>query len=254
MFAYVKTAASAMGGTVVDAFRMLETAKLYNISPSDKKYASSFETYLYSYSSPFVFVNPAANQSAKLTLAHEFGHFANDFACYGSNAGVDVAEFFSQGFEYLSLCYGEDTQYLTQLKMLDCLSIFVEQSAYAAFEHQVYALPAGEVTEETVSALFMQTCIDYGIDTSFYNPSDYVTIPHFFTNPLYIISYVVSNDAAFQLYQLEQAEPGSGLEMYEELLPRDGEAFLTFVETAGLESPFDEGRIKSIRNTLEKIL
>ena len=35
---------------------------------------------------------------------------------------------------------------------------------------------------------------------------DFVVIGHFYTDPMYIISYVVSNDAAFQLYQMELEE------------------------------------------------
>jgi oligoendopeptidase F len=254
MFRYVKSTAYAMGGTVAEAFELMEDAGLYDISHSETKYNSSFEIYLPVYYVPFVFVNPPADQSAKLTFAHEFGHFANDYACYGSSASVDVAEFFSQGYEYLSLLYADDTKTLTQMKMMDCLCIFVEQSAYAAFEHQVYGLSPDTLSEESIRDLFQQICEDYGFDEWGIDGNDYVTVPHFFTNPLYVISYVVSNDAAFQLYQLEQGEPGAGLELYEEQLSSSETAFLSFTESAGLTSPFEEDRIQSIRKTLEDIL
>ena len=254
MLRYVKSAAYAMGGTVAEAFELLETSGLYDISHSETKYDTSFEIYLADYNVPFVFVNPPTDQSAKLTFAHEFGHFANDYACYGSSASVDVAEFFSQGFEYLSLCYTDDAQSLAQMKMMDCLCIFVEQSAYAAFEHQVYGLPEKSLSEESIRDLFQKICEDYGFDAWGITGGDYVTVPHFFTNPLYVISYVVSNDAAFQLYQLEQAEPGAGLKLYEEQLSSNETAFLAFTQSAGLTSPFAENRIQSIRETLEEVL
>ena len=254
MYNYVKSTAHAMGGTVAEAFKLMEECGLYDISPSEKKYDTSFEIFIADYYVPFVFVNPPADQSAKLTFAHEFGHFANDYACYGSSSSVDVAEFFSQGYEYLSLCYTDDAKTLTQMKMLDCLCIFVEQSAYASFEHQIYSLPAEELTEEAVRDLFQKLCEDCGFDAWGISGEDYVTIPHFFTNPLYVISYVVSNDAAFQLYQLEQAEPGAGLKLYEEQLSSSETAFLSFAESAGLTSPFAENRVQSIRETLEEIL
>lgn len=254
MWDYVRAVAAEMGGIVEEAFRTMEDGGLHDLAYSEKKYDSSYEIYLYNYDVPFVFLNPVQNQWDKLTFAHEFGHFANDYASYGSSACVDVAEFFSQGLEYLSLCYGSQNKTLTEMKLSDCLSLTVEQSAYAAFEHQVYDLPEEELTEERVRGLYEEICTAYGFDSWGFDSRDFVTINHFFTNPLYIISYVVSNDLAFQLYQLEQAEPGEGRKLYLNHLDAGGDYFLTFVEEAGLENPFTPGRIATVRQTLEEIL
>jgi hypothetical protein len=69
-----------------------------------------------------------------------------------------------------------------------------------------------------------------------------------------VISYVVSNDAAFQLYQLEQQEPGVGLQIYLDNLDTEQEDFFPFLEEAGLESPFLEDRIPKVAQTLENAL
>ena len=199
-------------------------------------------------------MNPEQTQWDKLTFAHEFGHFANDYLCEGSAASIDVAEFFSQGMEYLTLCVSENTQTLTKMKMLDSLCIYVEQSAYAAFEHRVYTMPIEDVTAENIRKVFEEVAADYGFDTWGFDSRDYVTITHFYTNPLYTISYVVSNDAAFQLYQMEQDESGSGLKLYKNNLNCGDVPFLTFIEDAGLTSPFTPGRAASIRETMEEIL
>ena len=254
MFSYVRQVVADMGGTVEAAFHKLDSCGLYDIAYSEKKYDSSYETYLYNYSCPFVFVNPQGNQWDKLTFAHEFGHFANDYASYGSSACIDVAEFFSQGFEYLSLCYGSQNKTLTEMKLADCLCLTVEQSAYAAFEHQVYDLSTEELTADRIRGLYEEICTAYGFDSWGFDSRDFVTINHFFTNPLYIISYVVSNDIAFQLYQLEQAQSGEGLKLYEDHLDASGEYFLEFVEETGLENPFTPGRVATIRDSLEEIL
>lgn len=251
---YVSSAAYATGGIVQEAFQTMTSAGLYDISPGANKYDSCFETYIYSYDCPFVFVNPAMNQWDKLSFAHEFGHFANDYACGGSDATIDVAEFFSQGFEYLSLCQGADAWKLTPMKMMDSLCIFVEQSAYTAFEHQVYALPDSQLTTDGIGELFRQVCTDYGFDSLGFDYRDYIYINHFFTNPLYTISYVISNDAALQLYQLEQREAGAGFRLYLEVLDRSDLCFLAFVEEAGLENPFSPGRTATIRDTLKDAL
>ncbi len=253
-YAYVRQMAQKMGSTFWEAFELMDAADLYHISYSPNKYNSSFEVYLESYSQPFIFMCPLQTSYDKLTFAHEFGHFCNDYASYGSYAGVDVAEVFSLGMEYLSLCYGSDGQDLAWLKMADGLSLFVEQAAFAAFEQQMYQLTGEELSVEGLQALYGRTVSAYGFDAVLYDEREFVTIPHFYTNPMYIISYVVSNDAALQLYQMEQEEAGKGLACFEENLDTQSTYFLEFIEEAGLMSPFEEGRVAQIRKTLEAAL
>ena len=253
-FAFVKAAANSMGGTVEEAFRLMEKAGLYDIAYGENKYSASFEVYLTSYYEPFVFMNPELTRYDCLTLAHEFGHFCNDYASYGSYAGVDVLEIFSQGMEYLALCYGEDTTDLTAYKMADSLCLFVEQAAFARFEQEMYRLPEEQLTPEGLYALYEDIVLDYGFETVVYDRREFVTITHFYTNPMYILSYIFSNDAAMQLYQLEQEEPGSGLALFEANLASQQPWFLAFLEEAGLESPFAPGRVEEIAKTFQTVL
>ena len=253
-YAYVKSAAEAMGGTIKEAFDLMDSAELYDITFSYKKYDASFEVYLTDYGVPYVFVNPMGYQWDKLTVTHEFGHFCNDYASYGMMPGVDVAEVFSQGLEYLSLCYGNGAGDLEQAKMLDALSVFVEQSAYALFEHRVYQLEGGDLTVENVQALYERTCKEFGFDVWVWDSRDYVQIMHFYIAPLYVISYVVSNDVAFQIYQLEKEETGKGLKLYEKELTTAQPSLLAFAQEAGLASPFAPGRLRLVRQTIETYL
>lgn len=250
----VRKAANSMGGTIAEAFRLLESAGLYDISYGENKYNASFEIYLTSYYEPFIFMNPEQTTYDSLTLAHEFGHFCNDYACYGTYAGIDVAEFFSQGMEYLLLCYGEDTADLTRSKMADSLCLFVEQAAFARFEQEMYRLSGNDLTPEGLYQLYEEVVLDYGFETVVYDPREFVNITHFYTNPMYLVSYLVSNDAAMQLYQMEQIQAGTGLELYENNLASQEAWFLAFLEQAGLESPFTAGRVKHIADTFRNAL
>ena len=254
MYSYVKDSAAAMGGTVQKAFEIMEQRGLYDITYSEDKYDISFEVYLPNYEAPFVFVNPGGSRGDMLTFAHEFGHFCNDYASQGSVVGVDVAEVFSQSMEYLSLCYSETWNSLVDMKMVDSLRLFVEQSAYALFEHQVYALEGEELTAENVYALYEQVGKQFGFEIWGWDSRDFVLIDHFFSVPLYIISYVVSNDVAFQVYQLEQEETGRGLQLFEESLDTQQVSLLAFAQEAGLKSPFEPGRLQTVRKTLEECL
>lgn len=251
-YAYVSEMAANMGGTIQEAFQLMDKAGLYDITYSENKYASSFEVYLDMYYEPFVFMCPEGADYDKLVFAHEFGHFCNDYAAGGCYAGVDVLEIFSQSMEYLSLCYTEEGNSLTRLKLWDSLSLFVEQAAFASFEMQMYELEGEALTAENLRALYDRVAREYGFESVGYDDREFVIINHYYTSPMYIISYIVSNDTAMQLYQMELAEPGAGLACYEENLDTEAYYFLEFLEEAGLESPFAPGRIEAIRKTLEE--
>lgn len=253
-FGYLKEAATNMGGTVKHAFDLLEEATLYDIAYGENKYDSSFCVYLWSYEEPFIFVSPWLDQTDKLTFAHEFGHFVNDYVCGGSYAGTDVAEVHSQAFEYLSLCYTENSEALARYKLADSLSTFVECAAYALFEHRLYALPPEELTAENILALYEQTCREFGFNSWDWDPGDFMTVVHFFTEPMYMVSYTVSNDVAMQFYQLERQTPGTGLALYEKILQSQDTDIIAFAETYGLENPFAIGRATALKKTFDEIL
>ena len=167
-------------------------------------------------------------------------------------AGIDVAEIFSQGMEYLSLCYGPGGENLLKRKMADSLCVYVEQAAYADFEQQLYDLV--DPTVEDVEALYDRVCREYGFDSWGFDSRSYVDVTHFYTNPMYIISYVVSNDVALQIYQMELAEEGAGHALLQESLFSQESWILAFADTYGLESPLAQGRVEAVKKTLETIL
>ena len=252
---YLASVTEAVGGKLRSAYTLMTTKHLYDITPGTYKYNGSFEVYLTSYSAPFVLLNPAENVTDCLSLAHEFGHFANDYFSQGSSYTTDVAEIFSQGLEYLSLCYApEDTpelDTLRRLKLADSLNTYVEQTAYAKFECELYAMDPEELTSDSINDLYNEICRDYGFDSWNWQEGDWFTVTHFFTSPYYIMSYVTSNDAAMQLYEMELQERGAGLDIYTEYLSGGQPQFMAFLQEARLQSPFEVIRLKQVRNTLE---
>ena len=252
-YRYMRQAAEAMGGLIEESFRLLDRSGLYDITYSENKMDTSFETYLWNYYAPFVFVCPYLDYTDNLTFAHEFGHFAADYASYGTYAGTDIAEVHSQTMEYLTLCYGRDTEMLTRYKLADSLCTYMEQSAFSLFEHRVYDLRGEDLTVENMEALYKEVGTLFGFDTVDWNTREYVAILHLYTQPMYMISYVVSNDLAMQFYQMELDEPYSGLAIYEETLTSQESYILTFAQDYGLKSPFDPARPEELRVLFESI-
>lgn len=249
---YVRDAAQRMGGVIWDAFRVMEEGKLYDIGYSDRKYSTSFVVFLPGYQEPFLFFNPGRTAYDHLTLSHEFGHFCNDYASCGSVASVDVNEIFSQAMEYLSLLYSDGVEDLRTAKMADSLGTYVEQACLASFEREMYRLE--EPSVDALCELYDRLASAYGFDSFDYDPMDFIYISHIYDSPMYLTSYIISNDAALQFYQMELEESGRGLEALKANLDTMQPWFLAFLEEAGLESPFASGRLDEVAELFETIL
>ena len=252
-FRYVKSMAQNMGGTIQAAFATLENRSLYHISYGENKLTGAYTAFLPDYGVPFVFMSPTLTTYDHLTFAHEFGHFCNFYANMGANNSVDVAEVFSQAMELLSLFYADGGSQLETVKIADCLGAYIEQSFLADFEDRVYRMSDSELTAESIRTLYMQVAKEYDL-ADYLDARGYVNIPHLFTSPLYVISYVVSMDAAMQFYQLEKADSGAGLSRYENHLASTQTNFVAFLNDAGLESPFEAGHIGKLRKLFESVL
>ena len=256
----IETAAEEMGGWIRSAYRDMKRYELYDIDVSEKKGDLSYQTYLYSYDNPFVFVKTEGFSDDILSFGHEFGHFVDAWYNHNGTDSNDLAEVFSQGMEYLLLSYVPEDyrEELTAYKLLDTVDTFTQQGSFAAFEREVYSRPAAEWTPEDLNELSLRLAREYGYfvegDEDYYAKS-WIDINHFFDHPFYVVSYCVSNDAAFQLYELECGKAGAGLEVWNKLLPRDRDGFLeTLQEQGGLEDPFGEGRMKEVAELLREKL
>lgn len=257
----VEQAADAMGGAAQEAMEYLVAYSLYDIDGSNTKYNGSYEVYLEDYESPFMLVNSIGYSEDVLTIAHEFGHFVDDFVNYGMYKSTDVNETISQAMEYLTLCYLQDDalrEALTQYKLVDTLRLYAEQASYNAFEEQVYALPADQVTLETINAISLQTSRDYGLIGSWsddYYAKSWIDVSHFFDSPLYIISYCVSDSVAVQMYERELAEPGEGLAAFYDYVDQaPDETFADLAALCELEDPLSAAQITALAATIEEQL
>ena len=244
-FQYVQKTASFLGGKVQDAFLSMQKRELYDLTYSPHKYDGSFSIYLLDYNAPYVFLNPRNASSDKLDFAHEFGHFTNDYICGGSYVGTDVSEVQSQGMEYLSLCCAQDKN-LTQYKLADSMELYVYQSAYGLFELEIYELDDEELTGENLIACYQKISEDFSLVQKDWNAMDFVNVSHFYNSPMYIVSYVVSNDLAMQLYEMELNQPGIGKEKFADILSSEDAYILDFADRYGLKNPFSQERITEV--------
>lgn len=249
------------GGEFATSYEFMQAYDLMDITDSSSKMPGSYVTYLSSYQMPFLYVSPTGKLDDLLTCCHEFGHFVDGFVNCNGTSSIDCNEIFSQGLEFLALSRAEldddEREALTISKVADSLLTFVSQAAYAEFELRAYALPDDQLNTEGLNALFLECMEEFG--QSYTGMEDiiapgWIDIQHFLIAPYYVISYCVSNDAALQIFQLEE-ENGTGLETYRALMSTSsGNTILALLEENGMESPFEPGRVEELADFFEEYL
>ncbi len=248
-------AAKQVGGGIAEAYDFMFDHGFYDVRLSSTKAPMSFQSYLNDYEAPFLFLNPTGDIEDILSLSHEFGHYVDAYVNYNASETIDVSECFSQGMEYLLLGYfgsaveRETLEDINRLKMLDTLELYVQQASFAEFERIVYSSDPETLSAEMLNRLSLELAKEYGyydgVHEDYYAMS-WTDISHFFEMPFYVISYPVSNDVAMQIYELEQADRGAGLEKYLEILDREYAGLIDTVQAGGLQSPFEPGRIEQV--------
>ena len=249
---------SKLPAQITEARDFMKTYGLYNISGDDKVNDNSYNTYLDNYDSPFMFIKTGGSIDDLLTMAHEFGHFCDDYVNYNGDFCLDTTETMSQGLEYMLLCYLDDegtANALTKFKMLDTLYLYINQASFYDFEHRVFDLPDEELTVENINSIFGDVAEEYG----YYNDSTtkltWIDITHFFEYPFYVISYCLSDSAAFSLYNMELEQTGTGLDMYIRLLNDTANfSFAELLEKEGMSSPVSAQTVQEIAGVLAERL
>ena len=246
-----------LGEPAAEAFDFMEEYELCSVSADLKKAATSYTVYLYSYDTPYLFVDAYGDVEDLLTTGHEFGHFLAAYSQGIWDAPLDLDETWSQGMELLVLekLYGKMSQYneLLRIKLLGAVDDYTSQAAYCAFEQAVYQLPEEERTAERFNELSLACMRDYGqVDGDEAVASMWWTqVEHIFEFPFYIVSYCTSADAAMQLYELALEDPDAAWEAYNILLDAWDLPYADALEEAGLESPMVPGHAKRVKETVE---
>lgn len=250
--------AETLGGDFADAMDFMLEYDLFDVSVSGKKTPDSYEVYLNDWEAPYLFTDSTGYAEDTLTIAHEFGHYTDDFVYYGAYHGTDTSETLSQGMEYLALEYLQDDdlrESLTAWKLADVLQLYTQQGSFNAFEEQVYALPDEELTLENVNAIALQTTKDFGVESGYGDVTDaasWVTITHFFEAPFYILSYMTSDSAAIQFYEQELQKAGEGLDLYRQVLnAADDYSFTELMTHHGLRDPLSREQVQAIAQLIQ---
>ena len=248
-----------MGAELGDIYSYMLQFGLYDVDMrGENRFDGSFCTYLEGFEAPYVFLSADGSCEDYMTLAHEFGHFADSYINYGAPTSLDLSEVSSQALEYLTLMEikddlsEEDYKFLLYSQISSSFEVLLFQSFYALFEHYAYEIPHDAISEQTLVNAMKRAAEDMGMSRDYFDSLDHVLIPHILLYPFYVQSYPVSASVALEIYYTEKESEGAGLDAYLELINRTG-ADATFEESlksAGLTSPFSENYLKRLANAI----
>ena len=253
---------SKMSPDLKTIYKQMVDKNLYSVDASQTKYYGSFQTYFNEYETPYLFVNGDGIASDILAMLHEFGHFSSSYYNYGSVGSNDESEIASQALELLGINFLDgvllsDTVRATKAyEMYYILSSINECAAMSAFENMAYS--DTDLTLEECNEYYKKCASEYGLIDENGDGADergWILINHLIEYPYYIIGYSVSADVALQIYELEIAKAGDGVETYISLikLAHNYDLFGNLNEV-GLLSPFDPTRAQNAANVFEREL
>lgn len=249
----------ANNAQLADIYSYMLQYMLYDIEkPSQTRFSGSFTTYIESNDSPFLFVTGEGLLTDYVTVIHEFGHFADNYINHGASVSLDLAEISSQALELLTLDMMRDTlpdrsyRLLEYYEMYNALEVLLMQGFYAMFEHLVYEIEYEDISEESINNAVLEASKSiFGV--SVYNDVSSVLITHTMLYPHYVQSYCTSLTASLEMYFLEIANDEEGTDIYMDLITRDEGVTRSYTEeliAVGLSSPFEEGYLRSIADSI----
>ncbi len=253
-------AVADMSDDMAEAYRFMEENELLHIGYDSAQAGASFTSYIQKYSSPYILIAGSGDYRDFLTLAHEFGHFYDNYKNLGSDMNLDTAEIASTALVFLmashlgsaGLTDAQREAFVTGMKS-DLITLFIEQAMYYKFEQRVYMLPDNLLTPANVGLIASQVAEEFGLDTTF--GLSWPLVAHFFLEPFYVISYATAASASLQFYSLELDNAGSGLAKYIEYINSfdPSVTFTQMLENEGFVSPFTQEGIEELVRIIGKL-
>ena len=248
-----------IGGYIKEAYSYMLTCRLYDINTASKgRYKGAFTAHIASINAPYLFMTADGYTTDYLTLAHEYGHFLDGYINGSGGASLDLSEISSQAMELITVSRlkghlsDKDVKFLEYYQMYNALDVLLVQSLFSAFEHLAYQLDYEEINEENLNRITAEASIMiFGKD--YYKDFGDMLIHHTVVYPHYVQSYCTSVISSLEIFFIEKENEGEGMDIYLDLITRDSEESLTYLEeleAVRLSSPFEQNTLKYVMNTL----
>lgn len=251
-------------------FHYMLDRNLMDLEAKKGKEAGGYCTFIEDYESPFIFANFNGTSADIDVLTHEAGH---GFQFYESrNIGIpeyliptnEAAEIHSMSMEFftwpwMDLFFQDDTEKYKYSHLADGLQFLPYGVAVDEFQHLVYENPEWTPAERNQAWKKLEEMYlphrDYDGNEYLESGRFWQRQGHIYDAPFYYIDYTLAQICAFQFWKRAQENHKDAWNDYIKLCKLGGtQSFLGLVEEANLRSPFKEGCVESVVNTIEEWL
>jgi M3 family oligoendopeptidase len=250
-----------------DFYRFMDERDLMDLETRPGKAPGGYCTYLENFDVPYIFANFNGTKGDIFVLTHEAGHAFQVFSSRGQEIPeyqwptMEACEIHSMSMEfftrsYMDLFFGKKADEYRFAHLFESIAFLPYGSAVDEFQHLVYEQP--ELSPQARRQAWRAIEEKY-LPHRVYNDNPYLeqggwwqAQRHIFRSPFYYIDYVLAQLCAFQFWFLEMEDHELGLERYVKLCKAGGtKPFLSLVDFAGLESPFEPKVIEKIAERLQ---
>ncbi|SEP86393.1 oligoendopeptidase, M3 family [Virgibacillus subterraneus] len=251
-------------------FQYMLDRNLMDLEAKKGKEAGGYCTFIEDYQSPFIFANFNGTSGDVDVLTHEAGHA---FQFYSSrNIGIpeylmptyESAEIHSMSMEFftwpwMELFFKEDTEKYKYVHLSEGLQFLPYGVAVDEFQHLVYENPDWTPDERKQAWRKLEEIYlphrDYDGNAYLEAGSFWQRQGHIYEAPFYYIDYTLAQMCAFQFWKRSLDENDNAWSDYLNLCKLGGtKSFLGLVEAANLRSPFEEGTVESIVDSIKNWL
>ncbi|RUL53610.1 M3 family oligoendopeptidase [Lysinibacillus antri] len=251
-------------------FHFMIERELMDLEAKKGKESGGYCTFIDNYNSPFIFSNFNGTSGDIDVLTHEAGHA---FQVYCSrNIGIpeylwptyESAEIHSMSMEFftwpwMELFFKEETDKYKFAHLSSALLFLPYGVAVDEFQHVVYENPG--MTPQQRKQAWKEIEEKY-LPHRDYDGYDYLEAggfwqrqAHIYASPFYYIDYTLAEICAFQFWKRSREDFESAWKDYIHLCGLGGSmSFTKLVKEAGLISPFDDGCVESVIDSIEQYL
>jgi M3 family oligoendopeptidase len=251
-------------------FDFMVENELMDLLSKKGKAGGGYCTYISKYKSPFIFSNFNGTSDDIDVLTHEAGHAFQVYSSRGFEVSeynwptLEACEIHSMSMEFftwpwMNLFFKEDTDKYKYSHLSEALLFIPYGVTVDEFQHFVYNNP--EASPKERKNAWREIEKKY-LPYRDYEDNDYLERGgywhqqgHIFGNPFYYIDYALAQICAFQFWKRANENRESAWNDYLKLCKAGGsKSFLELVELANLISPFKDGCISSVINSIEERL
>ena len=247
-------------------FDFMIEQQLMDLVAKKGKESGGYCTYLPDYKAPFIFSNFNHTADDIRVLTHEAGHAfqvhrSGNFSIPEYHwATFDASEIHSMSMEFITwpwmeLFFKEDTDKFKYSHLSSSLIFLPYGATVDEYQHFVYENPEASPAERKEAWRSIEKKYlphrNYDGNAFLEAGGNWQTQGHIYNSPFYYIDYVLAQICAFQFWKRSIENDPSAWNDYLHLCDLGGsKSFLELVEAAQLQSPFKQGTVKAVIETI----